>query len=325
MAAAVVASVAACGMRFKTRPATGGCSPCPCGPPPLKSPRPTSRQAGGVPQGASRRLLIAPEGNLTSWHLPASRACVLRDPPCMRLPAATPTVPAPACCETHLACHTSTPDRNHLCTYALLPQDPVFSSCTVPLLMYPSWRGNFFHIFKGRSGGCVCETADAKHAMEACACVEATMQYEAAAVQSVACNRHAPAPHADLSAVYYAMLRRTPWRQHAKLVVVTPDGLPLTQPESQLLPTLSKLSVQSLADFSRRLLPGHQIGQEVRAQSWLAKSRKGRCAAGWVPCNLRQFLCDSTALPSTTCSHTPFAPAHRAFLAAGCLAAARQL
>ncbi len=60
------------------------------------------------------------------------------------------------------------------------------------------------------------------------------------------------------------MLRRTPWRQHAKLVVVTPDGLPLTQPESQLLPTLSKLSVQTLADFSRRLLPGHQIGQEVR-------------------------------------------------------------
>lgn len=90
------------------------------------------------------------------------------------------------------------------------------------------------------------------------------------------CNRHAPAPHADLSAVYYAMLRRTPWRQHSKLVVVTPDGLPLTQPESQLLPTLSKLSVQSLADFSRRLLPGHQIGQEVRSQTCLANREQER-------------------------------------------------
>lgn len=82
MAAAVVANGAACAMRFKTRPATGGCSPCPCGLPPLRSPLPISRQDGGVPQGASRRLLIAPEGGLTSWHLPASRACsLLRNPP----------------------------------------------------------------------------------------------------------------------------------------------------------------------------------------------------------------------------------------------------
>ena len=63
--------------------------------------------------------------------------------------------------------------------------------------------------------------------------------------------------------MYYSLLRRTPWRRHAKLVVVTPDGLPLTQPEAQLLPTLSTLSVQSLADFSRRLLPGYRPGEEV--------------------------------------------------------------
>lgn len=63
--------------------------------------------------------------------------------------------------------------------------------------------------------------------------------------------------------MYYALLRRTPWRHHAKLVVVSPEGLPLTQPEAQLLPPLSRLSVQTLADFSRRLLPGFQAGQEV--------------------------------------------------------------
>jgi hypothetical protein len=28
-------------------------------------------------------------------------------------------------------------------------QTPTFSSCTVPVLLYSSWRGNFFHIFKG--------------------------------------------------------------------------------------------------------------------------------------------------------------------------------
>jgi len=34
-------------------------------------------------------------------------------------------------------------------------QHPQFSTCTVPILLYPSWRGNFFHVFKGgreRSG-----------------------------------------------------------------------------------------------------------------------------------------------------------------------------
>ncbi|KAL4451870.1 hypothetical protein ABPG75_007532 [Micractinium tetrahymenae] len=84
-------------------------------------------------------------------------------------------------------------------------QDPQFSSCTVPIFLYASWRGNFFHVFK------------------------------------------------DLSAVMYAMLRRTPWRAHAKLVSVTPEGLPLTQPEAALLPLLSPLSVQTMADFSSRL------------------------------------------------------------------------
>lgn len=31
-------------------------------------------------------------------------------------------------------------------------QDPEFSTCTVPVLLYASWRGNFFHIFKGEAG-----------------------------------------------------------------------------------------------------------------------------------------------------------------------------
>ena len=40
-------------------------------------------------------------------------------------------------------------------------------------------------------------------------------------------------------------------------VAFTPDGLALTQPEAQLLPVLSNMSVPSWADFSRRLPPGY--------------------------------------------------------------------
>ena len=85
---------------------------------------------------------------------------------------------------------------------------------------------------------------------------------------------------ADLAAVYYALMRRTPWRQHMKLVVVTPEGLPMTQPEAQLLPVLSRLSVQTFADFSRRLLPGHKIGQEVSRQP--REVLLDACWLGWL-------------------------------------------
>lgn len=71
--------------------------------------------------------------------------------------------------------------------------------------------------------------------------------------------------------MYFSLLRRTPWRHHAKLVVVTPEGLPLTQPESQLLPPLIRLSVQTLADFSRRLPAGFQPGQQV-SEAWVQGS-----------------------------------------------------
>ncbi|PSC69482.1 hypothetical protein C2E20_6958 [Micractinium conductrix] len=89
-------------------------------------------------------------------------------------------------------------------------QYPEFSTCTVPLLVFPSWRGNFFHTYK------------------------------------------------DLSALLYSLLRRTPWRQHAKLVVVTPEGIALTGAEAALLPPLSGLSVQSMADASARLAQGYR-------------------------------------------------------------------
>lgn len=66
------------------------------------------------------------------------------------------------------------------------------------------------------------------------------------------------------------MLRRTPWRAHAKLVSVTPEGLPLTQPEAALLPMLSPLSVQTMAEFSSRLPWGYrpEVGLATVLQPW---------------------------------------------------------
>ncbi len=85
---------------------------------------------------------------------------------------------------------------------------------------------------------------------------------------------HTPLPcillliHADMAAQVYSLLRRTSWRQHIKLVMVTPDGLPLTTAEAALLPPLSGMSVQSMADFSRRLPPGMKQGQQVGMLAW---------------------------------------------------------
>ncbi len=41
-----------------------------------------------------------------------------------------------------------------LCRCMLLElQEPRFSTCTVPIFLYASWRNNFFHVFKGGQGG----------------------------------------------------------------------------------------------------------------------------------------------------------------------------
>jgi hypothetical protein len=48
-------------------------------------------------------------------------------------------------------------------------------------------------------------------------------------------------------------------------VVVTPEGLAMTPPEAQLLPPVTQLSVQTWADFSRRLPPEYDpLAQGVR-------------------------------------------------------------
>lgn len=61
---------------------------------------------------------------------------------------------------------------------------PAFSTCTVPIVVFPIYADNFAHLFH------------------------------------------------DVGAFMHSLLRRTRWRQHAKLVMMTPEGLALTQPET---------------------------------------------------------------------------------------------
>lgn len=128
---------------------------------------------------------------------------------------------------------------------------PSFSSCTVPILLYSSWRGNFFHIFKGAR-----QQLDMAHACRGGAASDSRCTQKLPKTVFATALLLLATRDADMGAQAYALLRRTPWRGHTKLVMVTPEGLPLTQPEAQLLPPLSRLSVQSLADFSARLPPG---------------------------------------------------------------------
>ena len=182
-------------------------------------------------------------------------------------------------------------------------QYPEFSTCTVPLLVFPSWRGNFFHTYKGEalhqsislnslgqrgasreprgaSGGrkaAWCRDGMpwcAPRRRQMCVCVgkqnewpRGLRTHRPAAITPPAFMPRSPPlrthahPHAhvpDLSALLYSLLRRTPWRQHAKLVVVTPEGIALTGAEAALLPPLSGLSVQSMADASARLAQGYR-------------------------------------------------------------------
>ena len=59
---------------------------------------------------------------------------------------------------------------------------------------------------------------------------------------------------ADTGVALYSLLGQTPWRAHAKLVLLTPEGLGLPGFVGPLLAPLTNLSVLSLADFSARLV-----------------------------------------------------------------------
>ncbi|PSC75686.1 LRR repeats and ubiquitin-like domain-containing protein isoform A [Micractinium conductrix] len=91
----------------------------------------------------------------------------------------------------------------------------------------------------------------------------------------------------DLASYLHALLRRTPWRQRAKLVAVTPDGLALSPPLASLLPALSNLSVQSWADFSRRLPPDYNAATDTQHPPPSFEGGEQRCFASLLVCGRR--------------------------------------
>lgn len=98
----------------------------------------------------------------------------------------------------------------------------------------------------------------------------------------------------DLAAPLHGALRLTPWREHVKLVVVTPQGLAPTQPQAGLLPPLSNLSVQSMADFSRRLPAAEQLGQQQEtATAGPGSSPPASHEGGEQRCFQQLFVCGS--------------------------------
>ncbi|KAL4424793.1 hypothetical protein ABPG77_000833 [Micractinium sp. CCAP 211/92] len=116
---------------------------------------------------------------------------------------------------------------------------PAFSTCTVPVVLYPIFAENFAHLFH------------------------------------------------DAASFLHSLLRRTPWRAHARVVAFTPDGLAMTQPEAQLLPVLSNMSVVSWADFSRRLPPDYnpQADRQLSPASW--EGDEQRCFDSLFICGRR--------------------------------------
>ncbi|KAL4439890.1 hypothetical protein ABPG75_002891 [Micractinium tetrahymenae] len=68
----------------------------------------------------------------------------------------------------------------------------------------------------------------------------------------------------DNAAVLYGALRRTPWWPHAKLVVLTPDGLGMQPFDYELYQSLSNHTVETWADFSSRLGPAAAAAPPVR-------------------------------------------------------------
>ncbi|KAI3428185.1 hypothetical protein D9Q98_006565 [Chlorella vulgaris] len=82
----------------------------------------------------------------------------------------------------------------------------------------------------------------------------------------------------DNAARFYSALKETAWEQHAKVVLMTGGGLPISAMNLALWQPLSNMSVDSMADFSVRL-PDEQIGRRPpgRAQPPTFEGVEKRC------------------------------------------------
>ena len=116
----------------------------------------------------------------------------------------------------------------------------MFSSCTVPIVMYPFWLENYFHT----TGGCLPYQPP-----------RAPWHSSTAATHPPA-RPPAPAPAFEVWASFLnERLSNVTWRPHAKVVLASGEGLRLPTMVHAVAQPLSNLSLESLADFSSRLVP----------------------------------------------------------------------
>ena len=133
---------------------------------------------------------------------------------------------------------------------------PVFSSCTVPIVMYPFWLENYFHT-TGLDFVCT-------HGMEGvpgCPRLPRVPRPAAAGCPPTASRRPTPVPPTPPALAVWAAflnwkLNNATWRPHAKVVLATGEGLRLPTMVQAVAQPLSNLSVETLADFSSRLIAG---------------------------------------------------------------------
>lgn len=158
-------------------------------------------------------------------------------------------------------------------------QQPRFSTCTIPVLLAVTWRNNLFHVLGkwASEGGEAMRNAVLPALLHRGMCCWLPPGRGNLAPVLCPCR-------SDNAAVWHAMARRTPWQQHLKPVMLTPDGIALTSIEAGVLPALGPLSLQSFADFSARLppgtAPGVQFGGSVQVGQEGPGGRQGRGRRG---------------------------------------------
>lgn len=155
--------------------------------------------------------------------------------------------------------------------------EPSFSSCTVPVVFYQHNSFNFAHTLRGESMRMPPCTVHLAGTLPCCMHSRYSQHPHAlylgisyllvpihnaqrlpaeSSLRHTQIHSHPPIimlPCADNAARFYSALKETAWEQHAKVVLMTGGGLPISAMNLALWQPLSNMSVDSMADFSVRL------------------------------------------------------------------------
>lgn len=202
-------------------------------------------QLGDKDGGRRRRLAYVQQARrgweqgrlLPGWHWPLHLG-VQAPPAPTHTSHTSPTAPALSCAQAADAEARVMPPPRMRPVSSMEPrpylQRPTFSNCTVPVVWIPQWQNNMGHVLRGERGGSVLLVA-ALHVPDQGSCTLAepilppASDCSPTAHPPSCCPTAQPPPTAaDSAAQLWPALQATPWRQHIKLVVQTPDGLAMS-------------------------------------------------------------------------------------------------